>query len=76
MKDTFLTAVRKRTELLSFLVCLLVANLTNLYSIITFKAPAKEMLTSAFYVLAFAFVLYVLWSLFRIFIYLIMRLFK
>ena len=76
MKDTVLTAVRKRIELLSFLICLLVANLTNLYSIISFKAPAKEMLTSAFYVLAFACVLYVFWSMFRIFIYLIIRLFK
>lgn len=66
MKDTLLTARRKRTELITFLICFILANLVNLYSIITYNTPLSEMITSIFYVLIFSVALYVLWSLLRI----------
>lgn len=66
MKDTLLTARRKRTELITFLICFILANLVNLYSIITYNTPLSEMITSIFYVLIFSVALYVFWSLLRI----------
>lgn len=66
MKDTLLTARRKRTELFTILICFILANLVNLYSIIAYNTPFSEMITSIFYVLIFSVALYVFWSLLRI----------
>ena len=69
MKDTILTARRKKTELI-------IANLVNLYSIFTYNTPLTEMITSFFYVLIFSVALYIIWSLLRILFYGITALFK
>lgn len=65
MKDTVLTARRKKIEIITLLVCFVLANLVNLYAIITYHRSMMEMITSIFYIIIFAFVLYAppfLWS--------------
>lgn len=69
MKDTVLTARRKRTELITLLICFVVANLVNLYSILTYNTPLSEIITSIFYVLIFSVALYICWSVLRILFY-------
>ena len=49
MKDTLITARRKKTELLTLLVCFVIGNLANLYAIVSYETPFSEMLTSIFY---------------------------
>lgn len=48
MKDTILTARRKKTELITLFLCFIIANLVNLYSIFTYNTPLTEMITSFF----------------------------
>ena len=66
MKNTVITARRKKIELLTLLACFIIGNLANLYAIISYETPFSEMLTSFFYVLAFSGVLYVSWTILRI----------
>lgn len=75
MKNTVITARRKKIELLTLLACLIIGNLANLYAIISYETPFSEMLTSFFYVLAFSGVLYVFWTILRILFYGIRSLF-
>ena len=75
MKNTVITARRKKTELLTLLACFIIGNLANLYAIISYETPFSEMLTSFFYVLAFSGVLYVFWTILRILFYGISSLF-
>ena len=75
MKNTVITARRKKTELLTLLACFSIGNLANLYAIISYETPFSEMLTSFFYVLAFSGVLYVFWTILRILFYGIRSLF-
>ena len=65
MKNTVITARRKKIELLTLLACFIIGNLANLYAIISYETPFSEMLTSFFYVLAFSGVLYVFWTIRR-----------
>ncbi|NDV58345.1 hypothetical protein [Bacteroides sp. 519] len=65
MKDTVITARRKKTEILTFLFCFLIANLANLYSIIAYKTSYIELITSIGYVVVGSVVLYILWSILR-----------
>ena len=58
MKDTVLTARRKKIEIITLLVCFVLANLVNLYAIIAYNRSMMEMITSIFYIIIFAFVLY------------------
>ncbi len=74
MKDTIITARRKKIELLTLLVCFIAGNLANLYAIITYGSPLVEMVTSFFYVAAFSCVLYIVWSLLRLAVYFILSL--
>ena len=69
MKNTVITARRKKIELLTLLACFIIGNLANLYAIISYETPFSEMLTSFFYVLAFSGVLYVFWTILRILFY-------
>ena len=69
MKDTLITAHRKKVELLTWLLCFVMANLFNLYAIIAYKTSFLEVLTSFFYVIMFSCVLYVIWSVLRLVIY-------
>ena len=75
MKNTVITARRKKIELLTLLACFIIGNLANLYAIISYETPYSEMLTSFFYVLAFSGVLYVFWTILRILFYGIRSLF-
>lgn len=74
MKDTILTAQRKKTEIYTFLVCFIIANLIHVYAIIAYKASFMELLTSLFYVLAFTIALYIAWSAIRLGFYAIKKL--
>lgn len=51
MKDTVLTARRKKIEIITLLVCFVLANLVNLYAIITYHRSMMEMITSIFYII-------------------------
>ena len=64
MKDTIVTARRKKTELITLLICFVVSNLLHLYAIIAYHAPFTEMITSIFYIIIFTFVLYAFCRLF------------
>ena len=75
MKNTVITARRKKIELLTLLACFIIGNLANLYAIISYETPFSEMRTSFFYVLAFSGVLYVFWTILRILFYGIRSLF-
>ena len=75
MKNTVITARRKKIELLTLLACFIIGNLANLYAIISYETPFSEMQTSFFYVLAFSGVLYVFWTILRILFYGIRSLF-
>ena len=75
MKNTVITARRKKIELLTLLACFTIGNLASLYAIISYETPFSEMLTSFFYVLAFSGVLYVFWTIQRILFYGIRSLF-
>lgn len=75
MKNTVITARRKKIELLTLLACFIIGNLANLYAIISYETPFSEMLTSFFYVLAFSGVLHVFWTILRILFYGIRSLF-
>lgn len=76
MKDTIITGKRKRTELITLLVCFMLANLANLYAVIEYKSPAIEMLTSLGYVAVAAIVIYVVWCGIRLAIYGLKNLFR
>ena len=75
MKDTVLTARRKKIEIITLLVCFVLANLVNLYAIITYHRSMMEMITSIFYIIIFAFVLYAAWALLRLLFYGVKELF-
>lgn len=66
MKDTIVTARRKKIELITLLVCFVIANLIHLYAVIAYHAPFIEMLTSIFYIIIFTFVIYVFWGMIRL----------
>ncbi|WP_242489613.1 hypothetical protein [Bacteroides thetaiotaomicron] len=75
MKDTILTARRKKTELITLFLCFIIANLVNLYSIFTYNTPLTEMITH-FLCAHISVALYIIWSLLRILFYGITALFK
>ena len=58
MKDTVLTARRKKKEIITLLVCFVLSNLMNLYAIITYHRSMMEMITSIFYIIIFAFAVF------------------
>ena len=72
MKDTIVTARRKKIELITLLVCFVVSNLL----IIAYHAPFTEMITSIFYIIIFTFVLYAFWGILRLLFYGMQALFK
>jgi len=74
MKDIIITRRRQRTELRMFLICFVIAFLLNVVAIIVYTASAWELITSIFYVLTFAVVLYVAWVFVRLLYYGIKRL--
>ena len=75
MKDVIIKGKRMRHELITLLVCFIIANLLNVYAILSYHAHSSEMITSIFYVLVFSIALYVAWSLVRLLCYGIKRIF-
>lgn len=68
MKDIkmHISVRRQHRELLTFAVCFAVAFLLNVYAIAAYDAPWSELLTSIFYVITMAVVLYAAWSCVRL----------
>ncbi|MGN0232376.1 MAG: hypothetical protein ACI4A8_09245 [Muribaculaceae bacterium] len=66
MKDTVITARRKRIEIITLLVCFIIANLLNVYAITSHNAPWSEVITSIGYVTVGACALYVVWTVVRL----------
>lgn len=75
MKDMIITAKRIKTEIITFLVCFIVANFLNLYAIITYDTTYFELLTQIGYVLLFTILLYVFWNLLKIIFYFVRKIF-
>ena len=73
MKDTVITAWRKKTELLTFLVCFGVAFLVNVGSIIYYRTPFYEVFTQIGFMLTIALGLYLIWTALRLIVWLFRR---
>jgi len=71
MKDTLITAQRKKKEVITALVCLGLAFLLNIVCILVYRTPFKEVFTQLGYVVAIAVGLYVLWTAIRLLVRLI-----
>ena len=69
MKDITITAQRQQIELCTLLACFVIANLVNLYAILSHDAPLSEMYTSLGYILVLTAVVYALWTILRIIYY-------
>ncbi len=76
MKNITFTAKRQKTELITLLVCFIIANLANLYAVIAYNTNFTELITSLGYVAAAAVVLYILWTIIRLIAYGISLLFR
>lgn len=72
MKDTVITARRKKIELWTFLACLGLSCLLNLGCILYYGTPFAEVFTQIGYVMLIAFSLYLIWTAVR----LVVRLFR
>ena len=66
MNDIIISVRRIVRELITFLVCFVIGFLLNLLAIIIYKGNFSELFTSLHYVLAFSFILYVIWSFLRL----------
>lgn len=66
---------RIRIELLSLLVCFVIAMGLNVYAILHYDAPLKELWTSILYVLMATAVFYGVWVVVRLIVYGVARLF-
>ena len=73
MKDTLITAQRKKTELLTLLVCLGIAFLLNVGCIIFYHTPFSEVFTQIGYVLVITVALYLIWTAIRLIVWLFRR---
>ncbi|MDR1631773.1 MAG: hypothetical protein LBR97_02655 [Dysgonamonadaceae bacterium] len=73
MKDTVITAKRKKTEIITLVVCFIIANLINLYAIIRYKTSYTELFSMLGYILVLTVVLYVFWTVIRLFFYVLRR---
>ena len=67
MKDNIFTVESKKKEFVYILVCLLLANCTNVFSIIFYGTEWKELYTQWFYVLMLTMGFHYLTILFRLF---------
>ena len=71
MKDTLITARRKKTEIITALVCFALAFLLNIVCIFVYKTPFKEVFTQIGYIIVIAIGLYVAWTAIRLLVWLI-----
>ena len=70
MKDTLITARRKKIELLTALACLVAAFLLNIGCILYYKTPFSEAFTQIGYVFVIAAALYLIWTGIRLIVWL------
>jgi len=70
MQDIVLTARRLRLELLILLTSFVVAELVNIYAIITYETPWTEVITKIGFVLVLTAVLYAVHWLIRLIVFL------
>ncbi len=70
MKDTLITAHRKLVELKTAGVCLLLAILVNIGSIIYYHTPFYEVFTQIGYTVVIALGFYVIWTAIRLIVWL------
>ncbi len=70
MKDTLITAQRKKTELITAGVCFLLAFLLNVGCILYYKTPFSEIFSQIGYVTVIAVALYLIWTGIRLIIWL------
>lgn len=66
MKDIKITAKRQKTELITLLVCIVIAVLFNVYAIIAYDGKWSELFSAAGYTLVFGVLLYLSWTALRI----------
>ena len=71
MKDTLITARRKKTEIITALVCFALAFLLNIVCILVYKTPFKEVFTQIGYIVVITVALYVVWTAIRLLVWLI-----
>lgn len=76
MKDTIITGKRKKTEIVTYLICFLIAFLLNVYAIIKYDTSFKELFFSLGYVFVASVVIYGAWIIIRLVIFGIKSLFK
>lgn len=76
MKDLTISAKWQKHELAYLLIAFIFANVFNVAAIITYSSPATEVITSMFYVLTLTAVLYVAWTVLRLIVWGIKKLFK
>ena len=71
MKDIniHISPKRQRSELITFAQCIAIAFLLNVYAIVTYNSSWLELITSIFYVITFAVVIYVAWSCMRLIVW-------
>ena len=60
---------RQRCELITFAVCFAIAFLLNVYAIVIYNSSWLELITSIFYIITFAVVIYVAWSCMRLIVW-------
>lgn len=73
MKDTVITVKRKKMEIITLIVCFIIANLINLYAIVRYKTSYTELFFMLGYVLILTFALYLLWTAIRLIFYAVKR---
>ncbi|MBQ6653424.1 MAG: hypothetical protein IJM81_08585 [Prevotella sp.] len=66
MKDIKISTKRQKQELLTLLVCIVIAELLNVYAIIAYDGKWSQLITSIGYVLVFGLLLYLSWTALRI----------
>ena len=66
MKDIIITPHRQRTELLTLLVCFVIAFGLNVYAIVKYDGQWTELFWSLGFVVATTAVLYAAWTLLRL----------
>ena len=71
MKDTTITAAKKRQELIIILICFIAAYVLNLIGIIKHGTPARELITQLHVVLLIALVFYASIAILRVLYYLV-----
>ncbi|MFZ4581738.1 MAG: hypothetical protein ACOYM7_03715 [Paludibacter sp.] len=66
MKDFTISGNRMLRELITFIVCFVIAFSTNVMAIVIYKTQFSELFSSLHYVLIFSFVLYFIWIAIRL----------